>query len=227
MGLGLCYYELKDYDNAIKQFESILEKETDNFYDASYNKAICLYAKNDQKGCEGIFKKLNKKKKKPLTLLSQGIICLKDKKYELGKKKFEDVTSRDSDNIYGYHGRGQCLFENGNIEEALDSYNEALGKKPDYANALNSKAIALDKLNKKSEALKIYEDLNKLKPENAVYLLNYAVFLFENENLEKSEEILGKAEKLFETQKNDFDEEIVKMFEKNVNNLKEEINKKK
>jgi len=58
-------------------------------------------------------------------------------------------------------------------------------------------------------------------------LLNYAVFLFESEKLEKSEEILGKAEKLFETNKNDFDEEIVKMFEKNVNNLKEEINKKK
>ena len=59
---------------------------------------------------------------------------------------------------------------------------------PEYANALNSKANALDKLNKKNEALEIYEKLNQLKPENAVYLLNYAVCLYEMENLEKVEE---------------------------------------
>jgi hypothetical protein len=47
------------------------------------------------------------------------------------------------------------------------------------------------------------------------------------ENLEKSEEILGKAQSLFETQKNDFDEETVKMFEKNANSLKEELQNKK
>jgi len=80
---------------------------------------------------------------------------------------------------------------------------------------LNSKANALDKLNKKKEALEVYEKLNEIKPENAVYLLNYAVCLYEMENLEKSEEILEKAEKLFETQKNDFDEETVRLFEKN------------
>ena len=98
---------------------------------------------------------------------------------------------------------------------------------PEYANALNSKANALDKLNKKNEALKIYEKLNQLKPENAVYLLNYAVCLYEMENLEKAEEILGKAQNLYETQKKDFDEETIRMFEKNVNSLKEEIENKK
>ena len=163
----------------------------------------------------------------PLTFLTQGLICLKDQKYDNGIKKFESVTSRDIDNIYAHHGRGQCLYENGKIEEALTSYDDALKINPDYANALNSKANALDKLNRKNEALEIYEKLNQIKPENAIYLLNYSICLYEMDNLEKSEEILNKAEKLFETQKNNFDEEVVRMFEKNVNNLKEELSNKK
>jgi hypothetical protein len=38
---------------------------------------------------------------------------------------------------------------------------------------------------------------------------------------------LDEAEKLFEVQKNDFDEEIIKKFEKNVSKLKKELNKNK
>ena len=163
----------------------------------------------------------------PLTFLSQGLICLKDQKYDTGIKKFESVLTRDKDNIYAYHGRGQCHFEKGNIEEAIKCYDDALNINPEYGNALNSKANALDKLNKKNEALEIYEKLSQIKPENAVYLLNYAVCLYEMENLEKSKEMLEKAEKLFETQKNNFDEETVRMFEKNLASLKEELENKK
>ena len=46
------------------------------------------------------------------------------------------------------------------------------------------------------------------------------------ENLEKSAEIMKKAENLFETQKNNFDEETIRMFEKNVAYLKEELENK-
>ena len=116
----------------------------------------------------------------------------------------------------------------GKIEEALQSYDDALNIDPEYANALNSKANALDKLDRKKEALETYEKLNQIKPENAVYLLNYALALYESGNLEKSEELLGKAEKLYEEQKNNFDEETVRSFEKNLNYLKEELaNKRK
>ena len=66
MGLGLCYYQLKEYDKAIEQFDLILEKEPQNF-DCLYNKAICLYSKNnkeDKDDCNEILKNINKKIKK-------------------------------------------------------------------------------------------------------------------------------------------------------------------
>ena len=226
MGLGLCYYKLKDYDTAIKQFDLILQKDPEN-YDALYNKAICLYAKDEKGECDKLLTQLIKKEKRPLTFLSQGLISLKEQKYDNGIKKFEDALSRDKDNIYAHHGRGQCLYEEGKVEDALNSYNDALNINPEYANALNSKANALDKLDRKDEALETYEKLNQIKPENAVYLLNYALCLYESDNLEKSQELLGKAEKLFEEQRNNFDEETVRSFEKNLNYLKEEFANKK
>ena len=92
---------------------------------------------------------------------------------------------------------------------------------------MNSKANALDKLNRKKEALEVYEKLNEIKPENAVYMLNYAVCLNEMDNLEKSEEILAKAQQLYETQKNDLDEETKTIFDNNVAKLREQLDNKK
>ena len=89
---------------------------------------------------------------------------------------------------------------------------------------MNSKANALDKIDKKNDALEIYKKLNEVKPENAIYKLNYALCLYEMENFDESENILNEAEKLFEQQKNNLEAEIIKKFEKNLSKLKKEIN---
>ena len=71
--------------------------------------------------------------------------------------------------------------------------------------------------------MEIYQKLNEIIPENAVYKLNYALCLCEMEKFDESENILNEVEKLFEKQKNDYDAEIVKKFEKNVSKLKKRI----
>ena len=92
---------------------------------------------------------------------------------------------------------------------------------------MNSKANALDKIDKKNDSLEIYQKLNEIKPENAIYKLNYALCLCEMEKFDESENILNEAEQLFEKQKNDFDDEIVKKFEKNLSKLKKQLDKNK
>ena len=84
----------------------------------------------------------------------------------------------------------------------------------------------MDKLDNKDEALKLYKKLNEIKPENAIYKLNYSLCLYEMEKIEESQNILNEAEKLFEIQKKDLEEENLKNFEKNVIKLKKELNKK-
>ena len=229
MLIGLCYFHLKEYDKAIEQFDFIHEKEAENF-DCLYNKAICLLSKNDKDdkndGIE-LLNNINKKISRPFASVSQGLIALRNKNYKLGLKKFQDALSKDNNNIFAHHGRGQCLFNKGELEKAINSYDDALKIDPNYTNALNSKANALDKQDKKKEALKIYEQLNNIKPENAIYKLNYAICLYENDKFDKCENILKEAEKLFEEQKINFDEDIIKMFEKNLSKLKKVLNNKK
>ena len=123
---------------------------------------VAIYEKNEKGECDKILKQITKKQKVPNTILSQGLICLKEQKYDNGIKKFESVISRDRNNVNAHHGRGQCLYEMGKIEEALQSYDDALNIDPEYANALNSKANALDKLDRKKEALETYEKLNQI-----------------------------------------------------------------
>ena len=72
-----------------------------------------------------------------------------------------------------------------------------------------------------------YEKLNQMKPENAIYMLNYAICLFELDNLEKSHEVLKEAGKLFEIQKNDLDKETIMIFEKNADFLRDVLENKK
>ena len=150
---------------------------------------------------------------------------MKNKKYDLGIKRFEKVLSNENTNIYALHGKGQCLYEKGIIEEAIDTYDKALKIKPDFSNALNSKANALDKLDKKNEALELYQQINEIEPSNAIFKLNFALCLCDLEKYDECENILDEAENLFEKQKNNFDEDIIKKFEKNVSKVRKELNK--
>ena len=58
--------------------------------------------------------------------LTKGIINLKNKKYDLGIKRFEKALSNDNKNIYALHGKGQCFYEKGLMVEAIDTYDNLL-----------------------------------------------------------------------------------------------------
>lgn len=60
-----------------------------------------MYYKDDKNKSQNIFKKLNKQtfKKKSLYTLAQGIISLKNNKYDVALKKFENVLSKENTNI--------------------------------------------------------------------------------------------------------------------------------
>ena len=68
MGLGIWYYQLKEYDKAIELFNLILEKEPEN-YDALYNKAICLFYNGNKDECTNILKNIKKNLIKGLCLI--------------------------------------------------------------------------------------------------------------------------------------------------------------
>ena len=68
----------------------------------------------------------------------------------------------------------------------------------------------------KNEALEVYQIINEIKPPKAIYKLNFSSYLYDLEKFEERENVLNEAEKLFEEQKNNFEEDIINKFEKNV-----------
>ena len=70
----------------------------------------------------------------------------------------------------------------------------------------------------KNEALEVYQIINEIKPPKAIYKLNFSLYLYDLEKFEERENVLNEAVKLFEEQKNNFEEDIINKFEKNVLN---------
>lgn len=66
-------------------------------------------------------------------------------------------------NAIEWKNKGNDHYKQGNYEEALVCYNEALQVKPEYLDALNNKGLALVKLGRNEEAKKCYETIKKIK----------------------------------------------------------------
>ncbi|MGB9869822.1 tetratricopeptide repeat protein, partial [Methanothermobacter sp.] len=69
-------------------------------------------------------------------------------------------TEKDLFNI------GFCFSKNKEHQKALEQYNKALKINPKYAEAWNNKGAALKELKRYKEALKCYEKVTQLDPED-------------------------------------------------------------
>ncbi|MEZ5563493.1 MAG: tetratricopeptide repeat protein [Gammaproteobacteria bacterium] len=82
-------------------------------------------------------------------------------------------------NIYAWVGLGLPLLKLGRFSEALDSFDQALTIKPDYAEALNKRGEALQALGRQKEALASYNRSLRYRPEHSETLNNRAVVLLQ------------------------------------------------
>ena len=59
------------------------------------------------------------------------------------------------------------------FDEALESYDKALAVKPDYAEALNNRAVVLQSMGRMNEAATSYAKAIAIKPDYAEAYVNY------------------------------------------------------
>lgn len=108
--------------------------------------------------------------------------------------------------------KGLTFYENKKFDLSIKSFNEALKENPNSANILNSKAIVLEKIqDNKNESMELYKKACELKPENALYLMNYSISLVENNYFDKCKEILSHINKNIENS--------ISLINKKLNNL--------
>ena len=154
--------------------------------------------------------------------MQQGIGLLRDEKYPDALNKFDNVLKYDDRNAKAHIGRGQALCGDNQIGPSLEEYDKALEIEPDNKNALISKANSLSKSGDYDNAIDLYKrgiDVDD-GSDNCIHLLNYALCLYNKNDLDNAYNVLERAERSYEAQKDKLAPKERQFFEENVDKLK-------
>jgi tetratricopeptide (TPR) repeat protein len=91
------------------------------------------------------------------------------------------------------HGITKASYFNLKYQEAIDSYDKAIGINPKYAEAWNNKGVALGSLSKYQEAIESFDKAIEINPNNADAWYNRACGEIRKGKIESGLEDLKKA----------------------------------
>lgn len=72
-------------------------------------------------------------------------------------EQFRQIVALDPDDYFSHYGLASVLFEEGDYEEAVTEFREALRLKPDYSAAFRDLGRALEKTGARAEAMQVYQ----------------------------------------------------------------------
>lgn len=94
--------------------------------------------------------------------------------------------------------RGRILMEQGNLEEAINSFNRALAIDPQHVDAAYYLGIAYERLLQTDKALEQYKAAADLEPANAQYAVAAAEMMITQNHLEEADAYLRSRRSAFE-----------------------------
>ena len=131
-----CYHNKKDYENALKYYNEILEVEPDNF-NIKFNKALALHAlKGYDEAIELYRELLSVKNEKTIkenlnnALVSRGHELVSDDT-ETAILYFKEAIKGGYSDGYVYYGLAKAYRINGNNTKASENYEKAISINPD------------------------------------------------------------------------------------------------
>ena len=227
LGKGICKYKMNKIDDSIKYFDKALQINKENEV-AIFNKAIALFNKGEKKLLKNIIKKLKNNKNLEF-FFAKGLIFFFEKEYNLAIENFDECLKKSKIKLDILYQKGLSFYENKKYDLAIKCFNQALKEKSDSPNILNSKAMVLEKQGNKKESLELYKKASESKPYNSLYLLNYCLALFENNNFEKCKDILTQLELLYknQNQKDLLGEELIKYIQNSIEKIYFKLNENK
>jgi Tfp pilus assembly protein PilF len=96
-----------------------------------------------------------------------------------------------------YYFRGLAYSAQGNYPRAIDDYNQAIEKKPDYALALDARGTALFNIGQYDKALEDYSEAIRIIPKNALSYANRGTVYSQKGNFEKAIADYSEAIKIY------------------------------
>ncbi|MBE7440706.1 MAG: tetratricopeptide repeat protein [Spirochaetales bacterium] len=132
--------------------------------------------------------------KKALSLVNQGNRLFAQKQFARALQLAEESLGI-AETFEGYYLKGSLLFQLNRTAEALESYAEAEKLQGDNEQLLLSIAVAATAAGDLEGALKRYETLHRLKPEEGIYPFKAGVTMRQLGRYQEAHEMLKKADK--------------------------------
>lgn len=114
------------------------------------------------------------------------------KQYKEAEKLLKKALKADPDLPEAHYFYGNAKYFDFNLTAALRHYNKATELRPNYRDALYMRAAAYAETGKFHLAVRDYEEVAALDPELTAARFNIAVIHLQNDNFEKSAELLAE-----------------------------------
>jgi tetratricopeptide (TPR) repeat protein len=158
MNRGYCYYQLKDYKNAEKDYLQALSFPNNNV-DGLYDNLSLLYFEMDnfEKAAEWSTKRIELNPNNHVAYLDRGLSYRKLKKYKDAEKDFNKSLSIKPDFFRAFGYRSFLFLELGKTEQALADANKAIELDSKYGFAYGVRAQIKQKLGESDFCIDFYK----------------------------------------------------------------------
>ena len=92
---------------------------------------------------------------------------LEDGRYERARSEYLGVIQGDPENIYARRGLAHCLSQLGEVDQALNLYDEVITAEPEFAGSYANRGILKDRMGDYEGAIADYERAIALDPETS------------------------------------------------------------
>ena len=127
---------------------------------------------------------------------AEALALINKRHFNDAKKIFSEILKNEPNNFAAYNNLGNIYFILGNLDSALQNYDNAIKLKKDFADAFNNKGNVLIKLNKKKDAIESYQKAIQFNKAHFQAYYNLGAALKEQKKYELAVENYKKAKKL-------------------------------
>ena len=158
--IGVCYKYLKKYKKAQFFFNKAIDMNSDNLYQAIYNRGLVNSLLGNYKEALKDYNKVinNPKQTSKQPYYNRAMAFFHLKKYENAVKDFDVVVNLDKADYNSYNNRGFAYKKLNDKFKALDDFSSAIKINESYADAYYNRAMIYKELDEKELAKK---DLHK------------------------------------------------------------------
>ena len=172
LGKGLGWYELKDYQKAIQNYDKALELAPRNI-NLYYNRGIVKGKLQDYpRAIQDYDKAIELDHKNISAYINRGIAKSNLRDYTGAISDYNKAIELDPQNAAAYNNRGNAKKNLGDYTAAIEDYNKAIMLEPKYANAYNNRGVSKKNAKNYASAITDYDKAIELNPKDAGYYHN-------------------------------------------------------